>query len=1018
MKLIGLERDNVNNNGTDNPENDFDLDKILAEVKALNNPVEPSEATETPTKSWSQQDIDRLIAGTGPETEPDDTVFNAADYSIYLQPEIEPEQAELVEEPQAEPLKLYSVATPDIEPIFQDELIEPDDIEPPASDTVAEPETEPMYPGTVITPGIARLQTEIVIEPDVEVQATETVIEPCFEPEQSEDVIEPYVEPQQMKIVVESAVEPVRIVPVSAQEAEPQNEIVIEPVIEPEPETASIAEFGAETGTAPDSSADFDADIAPLRPSEYLNGMETDEARKRFLNVFELEKTAEHDVGSAYDPIEKPGVILDKNHFSKTSDLEPMPMVIPAEEALRSAGGEEKTIVNNGAQPVKSAALKETGAVEGQIVLTGFESEELSTESVSEATVETDLITRRREKAKNFKLVGVPKEGDLPYHADKNFDIFDSGKEARDGTGNIREKSGKMLEFNFPEQRNRIYSYLKTSCKRANIITSALFVIVLIYSAMMALPAILESTGFDSTSFAIGGMPYLLTSFLLLCAAAGFCLPCLVSGYTSLLKLKPNRDAAVALAVTFAAVQNILVIFIPETAVYSGAAAFALLLNAFGNRVSNAGALGNFEFCAFNSPQDIYSIKEIENTAEAFEIGRGILMGEPSILYSCKIGFPSGFVENSKKVGLAETFSIFQVPIASGVAIIAGIISGILAKSFLQGFSVFTGAMCLAVPACAFLSSSLSLRAANTALNADGAMISNQDSADECARSNAVVIDSADLFDGSLCEMHGMKEYKNFRIDDVILYTAAVIIKSGGPLTDIFDKVINCKRDLLPPVKSLSYEDRLGLTAWIHGQKVFLGNRSMLVHHNIDVPPKSDEDKYKHDGRKVMYLAIANKVAAMFVVSYAADSSLLAYIKNLERNGIQLLVRTCDSNITEDLLADCFEMPENYMKVISATAGRIFKRYRDRVDDTAPAGMLHDGSSFSLLKSIATASGLSFSNRIAQIIQTVSIGVGLLGLLVLIFLKKEELAGSQQIILFQAFWALLALAVGFFKRVK
>jgi hypothetical protein len=245
-----------------------------------------------------------------------------------------------------------------------------------------------------------------------------------------------------------------------------------------------------------------------------------------------------------------------------------------------------------------------------------------------------------------------------------------------------------------------------------------------------------------------------------------------------------------------------------------------------------------------------------------------------------------------------------------------------------------------------------------------------------------------------------------------------MIIKSGGPLTDIFDKVIVCNRELLPPVKSLSYEDRLGLTAWIHGQKVFLGNRNMLVNHNIDVPPKGDEDKYKHDGRKVMYLAIANKIAAMFVVSYCADSSLFSYIKNLEKNGIQLLVRTCDSNITEDLLADCFSLPVNNVKVISSIAGRIFKRYKDKVNETAPAKVLHDGSALSLLKSIAAAGSLTFGIRLAQIIQTAGIGLGLIGLIVLVFISRATLAGSLQIILFQAFFAAVSLGAGFLKRVK
>ena len=35
-----------------------------------------------------------------------------------------------------------------------------------------------------------------------------------------------------------------------------------------------------------------------------------------------------------------------------------------------------------------------------------------------------------------------------------------------------------------------------------------------------------------------------------------------------------------------------------------------------------------------------------------------------------------------------------------------------------------------------------------------------------------------------------MKNYENIRIDDVLLYAAALVIKSGGPLRESFEQVI------------------------------------------------------------------------------------------------------------------------------------------------------------------------------------------------------------------------------------
>jgi hypothetical protein len=92
---------------------------------------------------------------------------------------------------------------------------------------------------------------------------------------------------------------------------------------------------------------------APSPLSGYRGGMESDAVRERFMHILELERTAEHDLPGRYDPIEKPGVVLEKGQQSRTGDLEPMPTVIPAEEVLRAA--EQKTTVNAAARRARPA---------------------------------------------------------------------------------------------------------------------------------------------------------------------------------------------------------------------------------------------------------------------------------------------------------------------------------------------------------------------------------------------------------------------------------------------------------------------------------------------------------------------------------------------------------------------------------------------------------------------------------------------------------------------------------------
>lgn len=90
------------------------------------------------------------------------------------------------------------------------------------------------------------------------------------------------------------------------------------------------------------------------------------------------------------------------------------------------------------------------------------------------------------------------------------------------------------------------------------------------------------------------------------------------------------------------------------------------------------------------------------------------------------------------------------------------------------------------------------------------------------------------------------------------------------------------KQAILPEVDDIVYEDRLGTTGWIYRKKILVGTRDLLIHHGIPVL-KEDFEKYTRKGRKVLYLAEAGKLMAMFVVSYSADPQLKKRLESLKK---------------------------------------------------------------------------------------------------------------------------------------
>ncbi len=683
-------------------------------------------------------------------------------------------------------------------------------------------------------------------------------------------------------------------------------------------------------------------------------------------------------IGSAKEPqsaetIEKPGVILKRGPLSETSGLEPLPQVIPAEEFVGSGDDKPASIED---QPFTNPAAGNQPEEE-QMMLSGF-GEEPETEKIDEDELRSELDKKRAEKKKKFVLLSGL--GDDEPQEDENLPEEKEDEPEKQPEKKKKHSEKAPLEYEKPEQRGRVYNSLKNAASQFKTSVIGLCVLEGVSLLLLLVPKILEWAAIDAPAFDRGGAGLAAANIVLLLASFYLAFPNILSGVKALANGRVTGGAVGGLTFILALVQTILSFFnkSPEGAsgmFYCAAAIFALLMTAENSSRGTARVMQNFLFCTAKRKSGLYGIRAIESEKDAFEVGRALKMGNPDILYSGRVEFPADFIKNSEANSPADSCIKRSLIISSAVSVLLAVISGIITKDIFQAFGVLTGAFCLTSPCAIELALMIPLYLENRKLNAEGGMIAGYDAALECSEAVAASVDSADLFDRAACEMHGMKDFHTVRIDDVLLYAVAIVLKSGGPLTDVFNRIIGGSTELLPPVRDMIYEDRLGLSATIYNQRVLLGNRNLLTHHNIEVPLKSEEDKVKRNGRKILYIAIDSQVAAMFVFNYAEDSSLKDSINEMADNGFSLVVRTDDPNVTDELIAARFGIAQKDIKMTLSHGARIFSAYRDSVVDSAPANVMHDGSARSYFKSIAACGRLAnFASRwavFALIVQAV-----------------------------------------------
>lgn len=69
--------------------------------------------------------------------------------------------------------------------------------------------------------------------------------------------------------------------------------------------------------------------------------------------------------------------------------------------------------------------------------------------------------------------------------------------------------------------------------------------------------------------------------------------------------------------------------------IYAPAVFVPLIFTAVADKVRAKTDIADFEYIV-KHPDELYSVSKIEDEGEAFEIGRGLLLGDPDIRYSAK----------------------------------------------------------------------------------------------------------------------------------------------------------------------------------------------------------------------------------------------------------------------------------------------------------------------------------------------------------------------------------------------
>lgn len=515
--------------------------------------------------------------------------------------------------------------------------------------------------------------------------------------------------------------------------------------------------------------------------------------------------------------------------------------------------------------------------------------------------------------------------------------------------------------------------------------------------------------------FQISTVAYLILNISFLLITTAFCWKTVISGIKALITLQANSDSGVAVAAIAVLVQSVIAFFVPKYIMngsihlYSVLAAGALFLNTAGKLSMIKRINCNFRFISSPEPKNSVELYGDYNTS--LQMAKGCVADTPVIAYQSKTKFLKNFLKNSYEPDPSEKASQTIAPVAFLCSLVLCIVCFILSKDITTAITVFAAAACVCTPATNMLSANLLIGSLCKFARKCGAMVVGYQTVEQFCNTNAVMLDAKDLFPKGTVVLNEIKTFGGQRIDEAIVDATALMCAVGGPLSDVFDQIIKSRRDMLPKIDNPVYEDERGVIGWVSGRRILIGNRDLMSKYGIEPPSRDYEEKYLLGGKQITYLASSGELVAMFVLSYNSDKRRALELQRMENNGISLIVRTCDPNMTPDFLATCFRLDIHSVRVLPECLGSMYKEIVGKELQDTTALLATKGRPTTMLRMLTACVRQKTNISLAVAMQNVAVVLGFVLVAFLACYSGLRQITTATLLVYEVFWLVVVLLI-------
>ncbi len=621
---------------------------------------------------------------------------------------------------------------------------------------------------------------------------------------------------------------------------------------------------------------------------------------------------------------------------------------------------------------------------------------------IAEHNLPDKKIVKKKPKSKIRKFLKIVKSLILP-------------KKAK-GTAEQTDKSAPTIDYQKRQDAKHVATQINSNLKKL-IIKTLLFVLLFVLSLALS---IIQSVA--TTTFWTNFTPslYCCINLIIIVATGVIAKPFILSGLKPLKKFAGNSDTAMAYAYIACLIQQIFSIFYAKAFVdstfhlYTTIITLGFVFNTIGRIIMVSRVKANFSFLTSKNPAYAAKIFNDEDTAR--KMLSGTIASRSVIAYQHKTDFLSDFLKISYAPDPSEDSVSKIAPITIVSSLFVGVVYGITSHSFIGALCALAVMSCISIPVCILLAGNIPLLLFCKDNLKNNAMVSGYPSVRQFCDSDAVMVNARQLYPKDCVKINTINYYADFRVEESLISAAAILKEAKSPLRFIFDKVIEDSHLSLPKVESALYEDKLGLVGWVNGERLLIGSRKLLDRYHIYMGDCDDETDYTSSGKDVTYIACSGQLVAMVVTTYTPDEKIKEELKKAQSAGLCFIVSTTDCNITQEKIANDYQIFYRSVKVLSTGFANTCTQVCSEKEENSRAYLATKGKFTSLIHAVSGAIMLRHNLTIGVVIQIFGLILGVLLCATMVLYASVSILSVFEMLLYILFWGIAAIVAQLIKR--